>query len=165
MNEKLKSQLMCLQHPSALRRRQATLGVFALLLKSQHPQQHEVAQDLLLTCLTDQHPVSMVYINKVLLMASKNCMWPSYWQVDYMMTATNLGPAQLCFPPCMGYPVVCSDDVKHLNCVTRPLCACFCCCCPQDVVEESVQQLLKVTSGNGSRSNSSSIAAATQSGK
>jgi len=63
MNEQLKSQLKGLQHPSALLRRQATLGVFALLLKSQHPQQHEVAQEVLLTCLTDQHPVRMMFIN------------------------------------------------------------------------------------------------------
>lgn len=64
MNEQqLRAQLKGLAHPSALLRRQATLGVFALLLKAtpqqlQQQQQLEVVQDVLLTCLTDPHPVS-----------------------------------------------------------------------------------------------------------
>ena len=65
MNEQqLRGQLKGLAHPSALLRRQATLGVFALLLKAtpqqllQQQQQQEVVQDVLLTCLTDPHPVS-----------------------------------------------------------------------------------------------------------
>lgn len=58
MNEQLKAQLKGLQHPSALLRRQATLGVFALLLKGQQTQQQaDVLQDVLLTCLTDTQPV------------------------------------------------------------------------------------------------------------
>jgi hypothetical protein len=58
MNEQLKAQLKGLQHPSALLRRQATLGVFALLLKGTHTQQQaDVLQDVLLMCLTDTQPV------------------------------------------------------------------------------------------------------------
>lgn len=58
MNEQLRAQLKGLQHPSALLRRQATLGVFALLLKGQQNQlQPDVLQDVLLTCLTGRHPV------------------------------------------------------------------------------------------------------------
>lgn len=79
MNEQLKSQLKGLQHPSALLRRQATLGVFALLLKSQHPQQHEVAQEVLLTCLTDQHPVRMMGIS------TKSFVWPAALHVTLIM--------------------------------------------------------------------------------
>lgn len=55
MNEQLKAQLMGLAHPSALLRRQATLGLFALLLKA--PAQQQQAHDLLLACLTDPHLV------------------------------------------------------------------------------------------------------------
>ena len=68
MNEQLKSQLKGLQHPNALLRRQATLGVFALLLKPQQPQlQPDVVQDVVLTCLTDTHPVCdpFSYTNEV----------------------------------------------------------------------------------------------------
>jgi hypothetical protein len=58
MNDQLKAQLKGLQHPSALLRRQATLGVFALLVKSPQPQALlDVLPDVLLTCLTDTHPV------------------------------------------------------------------------------------------------------------
>lgn len=52
MNEQLKAQLKGLAHPSALLRRQATLGVFALLLKAPAQQQQQ-ADDVLLACLTD----------------------------------------------------------------------------------------------------------------
>jgi len=67
--------------------------------------------------------------------------------------------------PCMTYQVVCDVIGWHANIVT-PLRAYSCFCRPQDVVEESVQQLLKATNSNSRRSNSSSsIAATTQSGK
>jgi hypothetical protein len=63
MNEQLKAQLKGLQHPSALLRRQATLGVCALLLKgTQTQQQADQLQDVLLTCLTDTHPVIIIRI-------------------------------------------------------------------------------------------------------
>lgn len=65
MNEQLKSQIKGLQHPSALLRRQSTLGVFALLSQQQtrhattglHQQQEEVVQEVLLTCLSSPYPV------------------------------------------------------------------------------------------------------------
>lgn len=64
MNEQLKSQLKGLQHPSPLLRRQATLGVFALLLNNKGPHQQQqadgVLQDVVLTCLTNPHPVCAV---------------------------------------------------------------------------------------------------------
>lgn len=60
MNDQMKAQLKGLQHPSALLRRQATLGVFALLFKRPQPQAlQDMLGDVLLTCLTDTHPVSV----------------------------------------------------------------------------------------------------------
>lgn len=60
MNDRLKAQLKGVQHPSALLRRQATLGVFALLLQA--PQSEvlkAVLPDVLLACLTDTHAVGV----------------------------------------------------------------------------------------------------------
>jgi hypothetical protein len=59
--QQLRAQLKGLEHPSALLRRQATLGVFALLAKAapQHQQHQELVRDVLLSCLTDTHPVSI----------------------------------------------------------------------------------------------------------
>jgi hypothetical protein len=61
--QQLRAQLKGLEHPSALLRRQVTLGVFALLTKAapqqqQQQQQQELIRDVLLSCLTDTHPVS-----------------------------------------------------------------------------------------------------------
>jgi hypothetical protein len=60
MNDQLKAQLKGLQRPSPLLRRQATLGVFALLLQAPQPQAlADVLPDVLLTCLTDTYAVGV----------------------------------------------------------------------------------------------------------
>lgn len=54
--DRITAQLKGLQHPSPFFRRQAAYGVFALL-QGTPAVQPDSLQDVLLTCLTNQHPV------------------------------------------------------------------------------------------------------------
>jgi hypothetical protein len=57
--DRINAQLKGLQHASPLFRRQAAFGVFALL-QGTPAVQPDTLQDVLLTCLTNSHPVSQI---------------------------------------------------------------------------------------------------------